>query len=154
MRRADRLFRIIQIMRRRRLTTAAQLAERLEVSERTVYRDIRDLMASGVPIEGEAGVGYVLRGFDLPPLMFTVDEIEAIVLGASFVRSFADPDLAISAGEVLAKVEAALPERLRPRLKDAALFSLNFSPSEKVQSSMAALTTRGMTPSRAPSRAA
>ena len=71
MRRADRLFEIIQHLRRRKLARAADLAESLEVSERTIYRDIRDLMASGVPIEGEAGVGYVLRdGFDLPPLMF------------------------------------------------------------------------------------
>ena len=72
MRRADRLFEIIQILRRRNLTRAQDLAEKLEVSERTIYRDIRDLITSGVPIEGEAGVGYVLRsGFDLPPLMFT-----------------------------------------------------------------------------------
>ena len=79
MRRADRLFQIIQILRGRRLTTARQLAQWLAVSERTVYRDIRDLVSSGVPIEGEAGVGYVLRkGFDLPPLMFTEAEIEAL----------------------------------------------------------------------------
>ncbi len=72
MRRADRLFQIIQFLRTRRVTTARRLAEELEVSERTVYRDIRDLMASGVPIDGEAGIGYALRrGFDLPPLMFT-----------------------------------------------------------------------------------
>src|ERR1017187_7205504 len=104
MRRADRLFQIVQYLRGRRLTTAAQLAgwlevsERtvyrdirdlaisgvwLEVSERTVYRDIRDLAISGVPVEGEAGVGYRLGpGFDLPPIMFTMDEVEALVAGA------------------------------------------------------------------------
>src|SRR3546814_17683164 len=83
MRRADRLFQIIQELRRRKLVTARQLAEALEVSERTIYRDIKDLAGSGVPIEGEAGVGYVLqRGYDLPPLMFTEEEIEALVLGA------------------------------------------------------------------------
>ena len=83
MRRADRLFQIIELLRGRRLTTARYLAERLEVSERTIYRDVRDLMASRVPIEGEAGVGYALRqGFDLPPLMFNEHEIEALVLGA------------------------------------------------------------------------
>ena len=82
MRRADRLFEIIQILRRRNLTRARDLAQKLEVSERTIYRDVQDLMASGVPIDGEAGVGYVLRkGFDLPPLMFDEQEIEALVLG-------------------------------------------------------------------------
>ena len=71
-RRADRLFQIVQILRGRRLTTAAHLAERLGVSERTVYRDIRDLSLSGVPVEGEAGSGYrLMSGFDLPPLMLT-----------------------------------------------------------------------------------
>jgi len=91
MRRADRLFQIIQLLRRRNVATAAWLAGELEVSERTVYRDIRDLMMSGVPIEGEAGVGYVLRrGFDLPPLMFTDAEIEAMVLGARVVTSWGD----------------------------------------------------------------
>ena len=77
MRRADRLFRLVQILRRRKLCRACDLAEELEVSERTIYRDIRDLAASGVPVEGEAGVGYILRdGYDLPPLMFDADEIE------------------------------------------------------------------------------
>ena len=86
MRRADRLFQIIQILRRCDLTTAAQLACELEVSVRTVYRDIQDLIGSGVPIEGEAGLGYVLAdSYDLPPLMFTQDEIEALVLGARMV---------------------------------------------------------------------
>jgi predicted DNA-binding transcriptional regulator YafY len=125
MRRADRLFEIVQILRRRRLTTATQLADRLEVSERTVYRDIRDLIAAGVPIEGEAGLGYVLRGYDLPPLMFSEDEIEALVLGARTVESWADPELARAARSILDKVDAVLPERLRGRLEDAALFAPN-----------------------------
>ncbi|MEE9264479.1 MAG: HTH domain-containing protein, partial [Vicinamibacteria bacterium] len=94
MRRADRLFQIVQMLRRRRLTTAAQLAERLEVSERTVYRDIRDLSASGVPILGEAGVGYRLgKDFDLPPLMFSGEEVQALVLGARMVESWGDSEL-------------------------------------------------------------
>lgn len=109
MRRADRLFQIVQILRRRRLTTARHLAETLEISDRTVYRDIRDLIGSGVPVEGEAGVGYRLRGFDLPPLMFTREEVEALVLGARIVESWADPALARAAAEAIAKVEAALP---------------------------------------------
>src|SRR5207237_9953504 len=92
MRRADRLFAVVQYLRGRRLTTAAQLAGWLEVSERTIYRDVADLAASGVPIDGEAGVGYRIRvGFDLPPLMFTFDEIDALVIGARFVESWGVP---------------------------------------------------------------
>ncbi len=122
MRRADRLFEIIQILRRKKLARARELAEELEVSERTIYRDMRDLMASGVPIEGEAGVGYVLRGgFDLPPLMFDEQEIEALVLGARIVESWADHELAHAAGDLIAKVEAVIPERLRGHMAETAL---------------------------------
>lgn len=114
MRRADRLFRIIQLLRRRRLARARELAESLEVSERTIYRDIAALTASGVPIWGEAGVGYVLRaGFDLPPLMFEEQELEALMLGARIVQTWTDPELAEAAANAIAKVEAVLPERLR-----------------------------------------
>ena len=98
MRRADRLFRIVQYLRGRRLTTAAFLAGRLGVSLRTVYRDVRDLSLSGVPVEGEAGVGYRLRaGFDVPPLMFTLNEIEALAVGARMVEAWGGPVLAESA---------------------------------------------------------
>lgn len=114
MRRADRLFKIIQTLRHRRVVTAAYLAEELEVSERTIYRDMRDLSLSGVPIQGEAGVGYALpAGFDLPPLMFTEEELEALVLGARMVESWGDPKLAAAARQALNKVEVVLPERLR-----------------------------------------
>ncbi len=124
MRRADRLFEIIQILRRKKLVRARELAEALEVSERTIYRDIRDMAASGVPIEGEAGVGYVLRGgFDLPPLMFDEQEIEALVLGARIIESWADPELAEAAGDVIAKVEAVIPERLRDHMAQTALLA-------------------------------
>jgi predicted DNA-binding transcriptional regulator YafY len=123
MRRADRLFQIVQILRRRRLTTARHLAEALSISERTVYRDIRDLAASGVPVEGEAGVGYRLRGFELPPLMFSGEEIEALVLGARIVESWADPGLARAAAEVLAKVEAVLPHDRRDLVRNTRLFA-------------------------------
>ncbi len=127
MRRADRLFQIVERLRRRGPVTAAALAEHLEVSPRTVYRDVQDLIASGVPILGEAGVGYALqRGFDLPPLMFNEEEIEALVLGARIVESRADPALARAAREVLAKVEAVLPARLRDRISEAALFAPGF----------------------------
>lgn len=124
MRRADRLFEIIQVLRRKKLVRARDLAEHLEVSERTVYRDISDLMASGVPIEGEAGVGYVLRGgYDLPPIMFDEQEIEALVLGARIVESWADPALAKAAGRVIAKVETVIPERLRRHMTETALLA-------------------------------
>ena len=116
MRRADRLFQIIQILRRsRRPVTADALAEELETSKRTVYRDVADLMAQRVPVRGEAGIGYVLdQGYDLPPLMLTPDEIEAAVLGAQWVASRGDAALAIAAQDLIAKISAAIPERLRP----------------------------------------
>src|SRR5690242_19349828 len=123
MRRADRLFQIVQILRRRRLTTARHLAETLGISERTVYRDVRDLVASGVPVEGEAGVGYRLRGFDLPPLMFSRDEVEALVLGARIVQSWTDPSLARAASEALAKIEAALPRDRSHLVRSTPLFA-------------------------------
>lgn len=139
MRRADRLFQIIQILRRRRLTTAALLAERFEVSERTIYRDVRDLMDSGVPIEGEAGLGYVLRGFDLPPLMFTEEEIESLVLGARVVESWGDPGLVKAARDVLAKVEAVLPARLKGRVATSPIFAINFRPQPEIMGALESL---------------
>lgn len=127
MRRADRLFRIVQLLRRRKLTTARQLADDLEVSERTIYRDVADLVSSGVPIRGEAGVGYALeRGFDLPPLMFTEDELEALVLGVRVVESWGDATLGSAARAVVHKVEAVLPERLQDRVGKAPLFAPGF----------------------------
>ena len=122
MRRADRLFQIIQILRRHRGPVIAELiAEELETSKRTVYRDIADLMAQRVPIRGEAGVGYVLEnGFDLPPLMLTQDEVEAAVLGAQWVASRGDPELARAALDLIAKIGATVPERLRPLVLEPA----------------------------------
>lgn len=115
MRRADRLFQIIQILRRStRPVTADTLAEELEVSSRSVYRDMADLMGQRVPIRGEAGLGYILdRGFDMPPLMLTPDEIEAAVLGAQWVAERGDRVLAAAARDLIAKIAAAVPERLR-----------------------------------------
>ncbi|NBN62880.1 WYL domain-containing protein [Microvirga tunisiensis] len=116
MRRADRLFQIVQHLRGGRLVRAAELAEWLEVSERTIYRDIADLQASGVPVEGAAGVGYVMRsGFDLPPLMFTRDEIVALVAGARLVSAWGGAAMARAATEALVKIEAVLPERAAAR---------------------------------------
>ena len=140
MRRADRLFEIIQFMRRKELTRARDLSEALEVSERTVYRDIQDLIASGVPIEGEAGVGYVLKaGFDLPPLMFKEQEIEALVLGARIVESWGDPELAAAASNVIAKVEAVIPERLRDYMANTALLAPRHHYMEPIKFDMAEL---------------
>ncbi|MBV9996467.1 MAG: YafY family transcriptional regulator [Caulobacteraceae bacterium] len=116
MRRADRLFQIIQILRRGRgPVTAEAIAAELETSRRTVYRDIADLVGQRVPIRGEAGLGYVLDGgFDMPPLMLTPDEIEAAVLGAQWVVARGDAVLGKAAQDLIAKIAASVPERLRP----------------------------------------
>lgn len=133
MRRADRLFQIAQYLRGRRLTTAAQLAAWLGVSERTIYRDVRDLSLSGVPVEGEAGLGYRLRaGFDLPPLMFTFAEIEALVTGARLVQSWGSPELIRASELALAKIAAALPEARRSELERTRLFALRFNAADAV----------------------
>ena len=134
MRRADRLFSIVLELRRRPVTTAAQLADHLEVSVRTVYRDIADLVASGIPIDGEAGIGYRLgSGFELPPLMFTIPEVQALVLGARMVEAWGDEQLRTAARGVLGKVEAVLPERDRHRIRDTALFAPAFWVPERDQ---------------------
>jgi predicted DNA-binding transcriptional regulator YafY len=139
-RRADRLFRLVQQLRRRRVSTAAQLADALGVSVRTVYRDVRDLSLSGVPVLGEAGVGYALaRGFDVPPLMFTREEIEALVLGARVVKAWADPELRQAAEEALGKIEAVLPEKLKRNVPDATLFAPDFHVLSALTRHMAAL---------------
>jgi len=128
MRRADRLFQIVQYLRGRRLTTAAQLAEWLQVSQRTVYRDIQDLERSGVPIEGETGVGYRLRPeFDLPPLMFTYEEVEALVAGARMIGSWGSPQLKQAAELALAKIAAALPEPRRIELERTRLYAMSYA---------------------------
>ncbi|EFG2885498.1 YafY family transcriptional regulator [Escherichia coli] len=117
MRRADRLFQIVQYFRGGRLVTAQMLGQWLEVSERTIYRDIADLQSSGVPIDGEAGVGYIMReGFDLPPLMFTRDEIVALVAGARMVRAFGGAAMARAAEEALVKIAAVLPDGEKARI--------------------------------------
>jgi len=113
-RRADRLFQIVQLIRGRRLTTAAFLAQRLEVSERTVYRDIADLQQQGVPLEGEAGVGYRLGlGFELPPLMFTPDEARALVASVRMAQVWQDPTLAQASQVALGKILSVLPPSAR-----------------------------------------
>lgn len=124
MRRADRLFQIVQHFRGGRLVTAQKLGQWLEVSERTIYRDIADLQSSGVPIDGEAGVGYLMReGFDLPPLMFTRDEIVALVAGARMVRAFGGAAMARAAEEALVKIGAVLPDAERARIEKTEIHS-------------------------------
>jgi predicted DNA-binding transcriptional regulator YafY len=147
MRRADRLFEIVQYLRGRRLTTARQLAEWLAVSERTIYRDVADLTASGVPIDGEAGVGYRIKpGFDLPPLMFSLNEIEALTIGARFVESWGGPGLAQGARSALAKIAAALPRDKRAALEASRLFAPGFFvdpvPGERLEAMRQALAER------------
>ncbi len=123
MRRADRLFRIIQVLRRKkRPVTADAIAEELETSVRTIYRDIAQLMADRVPIRGEAGIGYVLEGgFDMPPLMLTPDEVEAAMLGAGWVAGRGDAVLARAASDLIAKIGQVIPEYLRPMMMEPVL---------------------------------
>ncbi len=128
MRRTERLFQIIQILRRkRRMVTGGELAEELGVSLRTLYRDVAELVAQRVPIRGEAGAGYLLDSdFDMPPLMLTADELEAAVLGAAWVAQRGDAALARGAQDLIAKLTEAVPAHLRPVLLDANLRPMFF----------------------------
>lgn len=127
MRRADRLFQIVLLLGRGRAVTARQMAETLQVSERTIYRDVADLCASGVPVDGAAGVGYLLRkGYHLPPLMFDAEELAALALGSRMVRGWADAALGRAAERALLKIEAALPAERRAGVGEAALIVPDF----------------------------
>ncbi len=140
MRRADRLFRITQELDTERYTTAHFLAELLEVSERTIYRDIDSLSGSGIPIEAVAGAGYRLsRGFRLPPMMFDADELTAILLGIRMVQGWSDRELAGAAARALRKIDGALPERLRPALASEALLVPDFHLPTEQRERIAAL---------------
>jgi len=124
MRRADRLFRLVQLLRGRRLSTAAWLAGKLEVSPRTVYRDVADLQAQGVPIDGEAGVGYrLVAGFDLPPLMFTTLEAQALMASVRLAQSRLDRSLALAAEDALGKIIAVLPPAARAAAESLPLYA-------------------------------
>ncbi len=137
MRRADRLFQLVQILRNKRSVTARALAERLEVSERTIYRDIQDLSLSGVPVEGEAGVGYHLRySLDIPPLMFTAAEIEALVVGARMLEAWGGTELGGSARSVLDKVHAVIPAELHRHLQESRLFAMRFGVREDLETTL------------------
>ena len=137
MRRADRLFQIVLMLGRGKVLTAAALAERLEVCERTIYRDMQDLAASGVPVEGEAGVGYCLRsGYQVPPMMFDEDELEALAFGAKVAQTWGDVAMAGAAERILNKIDAVLPQRLRPKLALTRLFVPDFHVPEAVTESL------------------
>ena len=124
MRRAERLFRLVSELRARGVCRAKDLAAYFEISIRTVYRDIAHLQASGLPIEGEAGIGYLLRlGFDLPAMTFTFEQLDALALGLSFVEVAGDVALAEAAKEVRAKIESSLPEPGKRKLENAPLFA-------------------------------
>ncbi len=140
MRRADRLFKVTVLLGRGRVLTGQQLAEQLGISRRSVYRDIADLMASGVPIEGEAGVGFRMRGgYIVPPLMFSTEELQALVFGARLVQSCADEGLHEAAQAILAKVDAVLPASLRPMLDNIGLLVPDFRLSAEVKRALGAL---------------
>jgi predicted DNA-binding transcriptional regulator YafY len=129
MRRAERLFQIVQLIRGRRLSTAAFLAERLEVSERTIYRDVAELISQGVPIEGEAGVGYRMNaGFDLPPLMFTKDEAQALVAAVRLAQPRLDAGLSRHAEGALSKILAVLPSAARAAAESLVVYAPPFGP--------------------------
>ena len=125
MSRAERLLQLVQVLRRYRQPVSAQtLANELEVSVRSVYRDVQTLRAEGATIDGEPGVGYVLRpGFLLPPLMFTDEELEALVLGLRLTVVHADEGIAHAARDAVAKLRAVLPKDLRTLVEETALLA-------------------------------
>ena len=140
MRRADRLFLLIQQLHHERVVTARDLAESLAVSERTIYRDVQDLALSGVPIEGEAGVGYrLMKGFHLPPLMFTDEELAALLLGARMVQVWTDKGLARAAHQAMRKIESVIPEQRKPELAREEILVPDFGASEEVAEHLARL---------------
>ena len=140
MRRADRLFRLVQLLRARRFATGEQIAGELGVSKRTVYRDVADLQGSGIPIKGEAGVGYRLeRGYELAPLIFTSDELAGLVLGARIVSAWGDADLAAAVASALTKIEAVLPEALRRVVLETPLFAPELPGASAVAGELARL---------------
>ncbi len=134
MRRADRLFQIVQLIRGRRLTTAAYLADRLQISPRSVYRDIAQLQHQGVPIEGEAGVGYRLgAGFELPPLMFTQMEAHALVVALRLAQTWLDPALALEAQNAMGKILSVLPADVKNAATSLPIYAPSGAPDAATQ---------------------
>ncbi|HEY9051119.1 MAG TPA: YafY family protein [Gammaproteobacteria bacterium] len=118
MRRADRLFQIIQLLRNHKWMTAEQIAQRLEVSTRTIYRDMDDLSLSGVPIIAETGIGYRLdRAYNLPPITFSEAELESILLGARMVQAWSDRQMAAQATYAIERITSVLPAHLKTAME-------------------------------------
>lgn len=140
MQKAERLFQLVMLLRRSRTVTARDLAQELNVSERTIYRDIQSLVLSGVPVEGEAGVGYILRReFDLPPLMFSSEEAEALLLGARMVQAWGDPALEQAARAVLEKVRAVANRPLLDALESQTMLVPDFHIDPSVREKLGAI---------------
>lgn len=140
MRRADRLFQLMLLLQEGKVRTARYLAEKLEVSERTIYRDIGDLVGSGIPIDGEAGVGYLLRDeYRLPPLMFTSEELKALALGALMVRAWSDRKMASVTTTAIRKIESALPENLKKEIELQEIVVPNFQMTESTSGNLEAI---------------
>jgi predicted DNA-binding transcriptional regulator YafY len=140
MRPTDRLFRLVQLIRGRRLSTAHFLAERLEVSVRTVYRYVTQLQAQGVPIEGEAGVGYRMgKEFSLPPLMFSKEEARALVTAVRLAQPWLDSELALAAETALSKVVSVLPQAERAAAEDVRMFAPNLKLTDQERDTLLTL---------------
>lgn len=140
MRRADRLFQLMLLLQEGKVRTAKYLAEKLEVSERTIYRDIGDLIGSGIPIDGEAGVGYLLRDeYRLPPLMFNSDELKALALGALMVQAWSDRELASVTKTAIRKIESILPEKLRKEIELEQIVVPGFQMAETTSNNLTAI---------------
>ncbi|MGC4064730.1 MAG: YafY family protein [Polyangiaceae bacterium] len=141
MSRAARLLELLELLRKRRTPASGdELATRLGVSIRTLYRDIATLQEQGAQIHGEPGIGYVLRpGFTLPPLMFSPEELEALVLGSRWVALRGDPHLGAAAQSAIEKIRAVIPRELRESIEEATLTVPNFSPGEPTKVDLAVI---------------
>ncbi|CAM3944510.1 MULTISPECIES: helix-turn-helix transcriptional regulator [Pseudoalteromonas] len=134
MHKSERLFQLVNILKSRRFAiTASDLAARLDVSERTIYRDIQHLQSSGVPVAGEAGVGYLITEYDLPPMMFTLEELQALLLGSNMVSAWTDPQLAANAQAAITKINAVLPEKLKQQVDELPYIVPSFSHDKSQQ---------------------
>ena len=142
MRRADRLFQLMLLLQESKVRTGHYLAEKLEVSTRTVYWDIGDLVGSGIPIDGEAGVGYLLRDeYRLLPLMFTADELKALALGAQMVRAWSDKELASTTATAMRKIESILPDKLKKEIRLQGIEVPGFQMTENLSDNLKAIRT-------------
>ncbi|KID56255.1 hypothetical protein N473_15800 [Pseudoalteromonas luteoviolacea CPMOR-1] len=134
MHKSERLFQLVNHLKGRKVAvTAKQLAERLAVSERTIYRDIQNLQTSGVPVEGEAGIGYLIRDYDLPPMMFSPQELQALLIGSQMIKAWTDPQLSQHAQSAIAKIDAVLPPHLKQLNDNLPFLAVGYAHGEKDQ---------------------